>query len=178
MELLVGCGSNRAKKLWLEAPQWSSLVTLDMVDTHKPDVVWDLEKFPLPFEDNKFDEIHAYDVLEHMGRQGDWSFFFAQWQDFWRLLKPGGLFFGICPAPHSPWAWGDPGHTRVIAPESLVFLSQKNYGDQVGRSPMTDYRFCYKADFELVHSSVSDTKQHAYALRAVKSGANGVVGSA
>jgi hypothetical protein len=67
------------------------------------------------------------------------------------MLKPDGLFFATCPAASSPWAWGDPSHTRIIGPECLVFLSQPNYA-QVGISPMSDFRFVYRADFDLIHS--------------------------
>jgi SAM-dependent methyltransferase len=134
---------------------------------HAPDVVHDLAELPLPFGDDRFDEIHAYDVMEHVGAQGDWRFFFAQWSDFWRLLKPGGVFCGISPGPASAWAWGDPGHTRIISPECLIFLSQPNYA-QVGASPMTDYRFCYAADFEVVHAVLEPTGQFHYVLQVVK----------
>jgi hypothetical protein len=104
--------------------------------------------------------------LEHVGAQGDWRFFFAQWSDFWRLLRPGGVFIGTCPALDSPWLWGDPSHTRAIAPESLIFLSQPAY-EQVGKSPMSDFRFIYKADFDLIHSQTSGHR-FEFVLEAVK----------
>ena len=170
MELLIGCGSIRIKKLAYDGrADWAELVTLDMNRDHAPDVVHDLADLPLPFADGIFDEIHAYDVLEHVGAQGDWRFFFAQWADFWRLLKPDGLFFGVSPHPTSPWAWADPGHTRLICPESFVFLSQAQYAAQVGVTPMTDYRFCYGGDFEAVHLlHHRETGQHEFVLRAIK----------
>lgn len=164
-ELLIGCGKDRNKKLiWKGRTEWSALTTLDFNADVSPDVVWDIANFPLPFPDDSFDEIHAYDVLEHVGRQGDWRFFLDQFADFWRMLKPGGVLMGISPHPTSPWAWGDPGHTRVISPESFIFLSQPNYG----RPPMTDYRPWYRADFDLVHSETYDNLQHAFVLQAVK----------
>jgi SAM-dependent methyltransferase len=167
MELLLGCGASRAKKLSLGGRfEWAALTTLDYNADHKPDVVWDLNDTELPFEDDTFDEIHAYEVLEHVGRQGDWKFFFAQWSDFWRILKPDGLFFGTCPAATSPWAWGDPSHTRIIGPECLIFLNQPAYA-QVGTTPMSDFRFVYRADFDVIHSNtVGD--QFEFALKAVK----------
>jgi hypothetical protein len=79
VELLIGCGNSRKKKLnGPLGPGWSTLVTLDIDPGCEPDVVHDIGVLPLPFRDDMFDEIHAYDVLEHSGVQGDWKFFFAQ----------------------------------------------------------------------------------------------------
>ena len=148
MELLIGCGHNRRKKLSCNnKDDWTELVTLDINPDCKPDVVWDLNQLPLPFADNTFDEIHASQVMEHVGRQGDWHFWLDQFSDFWRILKPDGMFFVDCPHYASPWCWGDPGHSRVITLESLIFLDQTEYAKQVGVTHMTDYRPYYRADF-------------------------------
>lgn len=150
-ELLIGCGSDHNKRLASDGTKdWSNLTTLDHNSDHKPDVVWDLMELPLPFPDQEFDEIHAYEVLEHLGQQGDYKLFFAQFSEFWRLLKPNGYFFATCPSRNSVWAYGDPSHTRIIQLEQLVFLSQNEYKKQVGKTPMSDFRNIYKADFEVV----------------------------
>jgi len=168
MELLIGAGSNHTKKIALpDKPNWEKLVTLDFNNDHKPDIVHDLEVLPLPFEDDTFDEIHAYEVLEHTGKQGDWKFFFDQWSDFWRILKPNGFFCGTSPMMNSVWAWGDPGHTRIVSRESFVFLNQPQYVAQVGKTPMSDYRFCYKADFDPLHLETTG-ETFMFVLQAVK----------
>lgn len=170
-ELLIGAGSRHEKRLAYDQAHvsWSSLTTLDINQDHNPDVVWDLEKFPYPFPDDNFDEIHAYEVMEHLGRQGDWRFFFKQWNELWRILKPNGLFFGTSPDYRSKWAWGDPGHTRVLQPETMVFLSQMQYQVQVGQTPMTDYRFVYHGDFEPeMLGETPDQTIFPYVLRAIK----------
>jgi SAM-dependent methyltransferase len=166
-ELLLGCGSRREKLLsHPEHPTFENVTTLDINTEHKPDVCWDLNELPLPFEADSFDEIHAYEVLEHLGRQGDFRFFFAEFEDFWRILKPGGFLFGTSPGTESEWLWGDPGHTRVIQPQSLIFLSQAEYTRQVGNTPMTDYRFCYRGDFDIVHCRPGAVME--FGLKAVK----------
>lgn len=158
-ELLIGCGNSRIKKLTFSAitEEWKDLTTLDIDPSTKPDVVHSLDVLPLPFEDNSFDEIHAYEVLEHTGKQGDWRFFLDQFGEFHRILKPGGYFCATVPMWDSPWAWGDPGHTRVITKGSLVFLNLEEY-DQVGKTAMTDYRPFMKCDFvTLAVSENNDT---------------------
>jgi SAM-dependent methyltransferase len=131
-ELLIGCGNRSAKQIKFQhVPQeFQNLTRLDIDPDCKPDVLHDLNVLPLPFE------------------QGDWRFFFAQFSEFWRILKPGGYFVGACPKWDSPWAWGDPGHSRVICPHTLIFLNQDGYA-QVGQTPMTDYRHVYKGNFRV-----------------------------
>ncbi len=168
-ELLIGCGSRRERDVRAFGREhWSELTTLDLNRDHNPDVVHDLRRLPLPFPDNAFDEIHAYDVLEHTGQQGDYSFFFAQWCEFWRILRHGGAFCATVPAVTSRWAWGDPGHTRVIQPESLVYLDQAMYRSSVGTTKMSDYRYLYKADFLKEWSTEAEDGVFSFVLRAIK----------
>lgn len=126
------------------------MTTLDVNPDCEPDILWDLDKLPYaPLRDGYYDEIHAYEVLEHCGAQGDFRFFFAQFSEFWRILKNGGSLCATVPDVGSVWAWGDPGHRRVIQVESLIFLDQAEYAKQVGHTPMSDYRYWYKADFKV-----------------------------
>jgi SAM-dependent methyltransferase len=168
-ELLIGCGSERTKRLTCDgSKEWSNLTTLDYNPDHKPDVVWDLMQGALPFEDNSFDEIHAYEVLEHTGTQGDYKFFFRQFSDFWRVLKPNGHFLATCPSKTSVWALGDPSHTRILVKENLVFLNQDAYAD-VGVTPISDFRSIYKADFKPVYVDEGEERFH-FVLKAIKGG--------
>lgn len=166
-ELLIGCGNQRKKLLAVnEKKEWTKLTTLDIDETCNPDVVWDLNNVPLPFKENEFDEIHAYETLEHIGTQGDYKFFFNQFTDFWRILKPGGLFYATVPKWNTLWSWGDPGHTRIINEGTITFLSQKRYAE-IGKTAMTDYRWCYQADFDF--NTVQNTETNfIFVLNAVK----------
>lgn len=168
MELLIGCGRNREKRFAVDGKaEWTDLTTLDASYFVGADVVHDLENIPYPFEDSTFDEVHAYEVLEHLGRQGDFKAYFDQFSELWRILKPGGVLCGTSPALLSPWLWGDPGHRRVISQETLTFLVQPEYAKQAGKTPMTDYRETYKADFDL-ETAEARGGTFVYALRAVK----------
>lgn len=196
-ELLLGCGARLEKERSLPtameiranheyvhgAPRnlsWQGLVTLDINIDHKPHIFFNLERIdgqacnriPDPSgvgkcPPNYFDEVHAYEVLEHIGRQGDHWKFFAQFEEFHRIMKPDALLFATCPSWSSLWAWGDPSHTRIINSGTLAFLSQAQYREQVGRTAMTDFRYCYKADFEPVFV-VDDGETFRFVLRALK----------
>lgn len=138
--LLLGSGHSR--------PEGEGWVTLDNNEASNPDVLFDLESIErsffnitnrLPFEDGEFHELYANHVLEHFGRQGDFRGFFSTFREFWRVLKPNGAFFGAVPRWDGKWAWGDPGHTRVITRGTLLFLTRGHY-DGLGSTTSSDYR--------------------------------------
>ena len=65
------------------------------------------------------------------------------------------------------WALGDPSHTRVLTSGSLVFLNQEEYRRQIGHTAMSDFRFCYAADFQPV--AVKEDDDHLiFVIQAVK----------
>lgn len=152
-ELLMGCGSRTSKDIVIDNPEFENVVRLDYNADHNPDIVWDLTIHPLPFDDEEFDEIHAYEVLEHLANQGDYEFFFAEFTEYWRILKPGGRFFASVPV--GVWIWGDPSHRRAIQPETLIFLDQDSYR-QIGQTTMSDFRHLYKVSFKTIFTETKD----------------------
>lgn len=148
--LLLGCGNSRNKKIHdKDSPGWKGeLVTLDMDPNCGADVIWNLENRPLPFPDNEFDEMGAYDVLEHIGKQGDWRGFFDEFSEYHRILKPGGTFSIIVPIGDDHHA--DPGHTRFFSAKYFSFLVQRFYQEQIdSNTACTDYRWYWKKNFEI-----------------------------
>lgn len=166
--LLIGAGTDRRRKVVLDGRYEFPVppVTLDINKAVNPDVVHDLCEFPYPFADNEFDEIHAYDVMEHTGAQGDWRFFFRQFDELWRILKDGGTFHFHCPSAQSEWAFGDPGHTRVFPINWLVFLDRDRY-ERCVDTPMTDYRAFFNSNWKIV-ASYADDKVMAAIIKGVK----------
>jgi len=161
--LLLGCGNTRDKRSGIPGdprtfPEEArtiedreGLFTVDINPNCGALLLWDLNnigEYQLPWPHDHFDEIHMYEVLEHIGTQGDWRAFFDQFTEFYRLLKPNGLFVGSVPVLGSVNERIDPGHTRRFCTEWFVHLNQEEYTKQIGpKSMMTDYRWYYKADF-------------------------------
>lgn len=174
-ELMLGCGHSRERRVLHPGVgyglPWANLTTLDLSSECNPDVVFDLETLgerDLPFCANEFNEIHAYEVLEHCGTQGDYRMFFAQFRAFWRILKSGGYLCATVPDWKSVWAWGDPGHTRIINMGTLVFLSKRQYENQIGKTAMSDYRSLMDdMDFEIVRAKTIG-EQFEFVLQAIK----------
>lgn len=68
------------------------------------------------------------------------------------------------PAPGSAWVWADPGHTRTITPETLMFLDQNHYATQVGVSPSSDYRSVWKGNLKTIWWNI-DENHFTFVLR-------------
>lgn len=146
--------------------EWTSL---DFNGKSNPDVVYDLNLLHgngwpdrLPFEDERFSEIHAYEVLEHIGKQGDFKGFFREFCEYWRILKPAGFLIATVPRKGGDWDLDDPGHTRVITERTLGFLTRKLYED-LGETATSDYReFVDPCWWRRVLSDQPEDTPHAY----------------
>jgi hypothetical protein len=192
-QLLIGCGHplkgvtadqryRKKMRVFDTTDRWESLTTLDVNPDCDPDLWCDLNGatpwIAKPRGSNVFhelegdywDEIHAYEVLEHLGRLGDAFSFFAHFSEIWRLLKPNGHLLATVPSKRSGFFWGDPSHCRAIVQESLIFLDQSEYirqCDAAEPTAMSDFRSIYKADFRCVDAA--DTGQNfLFILQAVK----------
>lgn len=167
-ELVLGCGYHRKRRIYFENDEFKNPTFLDVDPDCNPDVVWDLNIRPLPFEDNTFDEIHAYDVLEHIGKQGDWRGFCDEFYEYWRILKPDGIILIVCPYVESKWVWADPGHTRFISPDVIGFLDKDHFERQKGETSMTNYFWYFKGNFKFQWENHDDGKNQAFIFKAIK----------
>lgn len=160
--LLIGCGNSRVKQVYKGSPEWAGdLTTLDMNPDCGADVVWDMEEFPLPFDDNSFTEMGAFNCMEHWGRQGDWRGYFNEFAEYHRILVPGGTFGIVVPVGGD--AFADPGHTRFFSTNHFGFLNQAFYEHNfVKGTCFTDYRWFWKKNFDILHLEVDEA--HIYAL--------------
>lgn len=81
-KLNLGCGVNKKE----------GYINLDWNESSNPDVVYDLNKIPYPFNENAFDFIEASHVLEHLDKP------FDVMKELHRILKPNGKL--IIKVPH------------------------------------------------------------------------------
>ena len=93
----------------------------------------DLALEKIPYEDNFFDSISAFDFIEHIPRQlyidresGMTYPFIELMNEIWRVLIPGGKFLAITPAYPSPSAFADPTHVNYISTSTHEYFCGEN----------------------------------------------------
>ena len=113
----------------------------------------DLTVEPLPFTENMFDFITAYDFLEHVPRViylPERRFPFIQlMNEIHRALKPGGIFFARTPFYPISSAFTDPTHVNVITADTfpMYFDDKHTWAKMYG----------FKGGFKLKFQAVNDT---------------------
>src|SRR6266498_4535138 len=93
--LSVGCGRRKPE---------ADMVRLDISPEVNPDVVWDLNEYPYPFEDSAFSEIECLDVIEHLADIP------KTLQEFHRILEPDALIKITTPHFSCANSFVDPTH--------------------------------------------------------------------
>ncbi len=104
-KLNLGCGTD-IKKGW---------VNLDSAAVAGVDIVHNIEKLPLPFEKEEFDEILAQDVLEHVE-------YIPVLKDLHRILKKDGILTIRVPHFTSKNNYIDPTHKKRFSINTFDFF--------------------------------------------------------
>lgn len=101
------------------------------------DIVHDFNMFPYPFENNFFDEIHLYHVLEHLDHP------LKVIEEMHRILKIGGILYIRVPHFSSLGAFSDITHKRPFGYSSFDCFEETN-----------TYHFYTKANFKIVKKKI------------------------
>ena len=95
-KLNLGCGRYVRK----------GYVNLDSVKLPGVDVVYNLDKYPWPFEDNSFSFVYCRHLLEHL------ESIVKPMEEIWRITSPGGKISLEVPNFPSVGAVADPTHKQ------------------------------------------------------------------
>ena len=106
-KLNLGCGKK----------PFADHVNVDVVASVNPDVVHDLDHYPYPFANSRFDEIAVYDVIEHIGDVP------AFMREIWRIGRPGARVVITTPHFSAANSYTDPTHRRHLGFFSLDYFT-------------------------------------------------------
>jgi hypothetical protein len=115
VKLNVGCGFNRI----------AGFLNADKSPACHPDMVFDAETLPWPWQANALEEILFNHSLEHMGAGA--SLFLEIIRELYRVCGPSALVRINVPHPRHDNFINDPTHVRAVTPAMLcLFDLQKN----------------------------------------------------
>lgn len=114
-----------------------------------PDVLWDLEQFPWPWDNNSVSEIIFNHVLEHLGERNE--IYLGIFKEIYRICRDGTQIRIAVPHPRHDNFIDDPTHVRAITPNSLGLFS-KTYNQEFkeNKAANSPLAFYLDVDFELV----------------------------
>ena len=113
MKLNMGCGQNKI----------DGYLNIDKHIECKPDLQFDLEKFPWPFKNSEVNEVLFNHSLEHIG--ADTDVFLNIMKELYRVCNADAKIQINVPHPRHDNFINDPTHVRIITPETFALFSKK-----------------------------------------------------
>lgn len=156
----LGCGGKPRNPY-----QYDKICGVDIM--RHPDLADDIEfklanlsTGPIPFGDNSFDAVSAFDFIEHVPRVlsdnagGTRLPFIELMNEIWRVLKPDGKFYAITPAYPREEVFRDPTHVNIITQRTHnYFCDEKRFAKNYG----------FSGEFEAVRAEWVHPRLHATA---------------
>lgn len=132
-KLHLGCGRTY-KEGWMN---------VDINKSYKTDMICDLEQ-PLPFIDERFDEVLCWGVLEHVKN------YVQLMEEISRVLQPGGILRFRVPVAGTVTDYISPDHISRMTPQTMMFFTDK-----------TPAQFhTNKCKFKIINLSVTTPGKH------------------
>lgn len=104
----LGCGMHK---------QDENATGVDIVPGEGVDVVWDLESYPWPFEDEYADTVVMSHFWEHLNEPIPFM------NELYRVMKTGGTAILVSPYYSSARAWQDPTHKHAVSEHSFLYYN-------------------------------------------------------
>jgi predicted SAM-dependent methyltransferase len=111
-KLNMGCGFNKLDGYW----------NVDVEKKCNPDEVINLEETPWPYDDNFFEQIHANNILEHLGHTP--QIFTNVMKEMYRVSQHGAIWNIQVPHHRCDLYWDDYTHVRVLTPKTFKMFDQ------------------------------------------------------
>ena len=126
-------------------------VNVDM--SGAPDVKWNLEEFPWPWDADSVEEVRMSHVLEHLGASP--LAFIGVMKELYRVCRDGARIHIRVPHPRHDFFLGDPTHVRPILPATLeLFSLRRNREWAAAGVPNTPLARYHGVDFEIVDTQL------------------------
>jgi hypothetical protein len=136
LRLNLGCGAKRL----------DGYINVDKFGD--PELRFDLETFPYPWQNNSVAEIEMHHVLEHLGQQTE--VYLKIIQELYRICQPKATVHITVPHHRSDRFFHDPTHVRPITPVGLsMFSKRQNWEWQASGKAFTLLALYLDIDFEL-----------------------------
>ena len=118
-----------------------------------PDVKWDLERFPWPWESDSVEEVRMSHVLEHLGQSP--PVFVGVMKELYRVCRHGARIHIQVPHPRHDFFLNDPTHVRPILPSTLeLFSLKRNLAWEAQGLPNTPLAKYHGVDFDLEETQI------------------------